>query len=448
MTTDTPVGGPADRRAPRTQVVSPPGDRPHDGSTAVDGPGRPRAGKPPLILLAIGLVLVAVNLRPGVVAVAPLLDTIRADTGMSTTMAGLLTTLPVLCFGLLAPLAPRLGRRFGVNTVLLLMMLLLAAGTALRLLHPMATLLIGTVVVGAAIAVANVLLPGVIKQEFAARAGLMSGVYSMSLFGGAALAAGVTLPVRNAMHLGWRPALAMWGLLALLAMLVWLPHVRRAARPRATATPSSGGDIDSRPVRGLWTHPVAWSVAFYFAAQALVFYSSAAWLPSILTGAGMSSGAAGWMLSFSSLTAIVGALFTPMLAARLLHPGVLVLLSALLTMIAFAGLLVAPAAGVYLWMALMGLGQGAGLSLSVLFIVLRAPDHRHTAQLSSMAQCAGYVLSAIGPFALGALHEMTGGWALPLVVLVVLGVPTVVCGLSSARDRYASREVGPERSAL
>ncbi|MGK5740016.1 CynX/NimT family MFS transporter [Micromonospora sp. URMC 103] len=395
-----------------------------------------------MVLLAVGLVLVAVNLRPGVVAVAPLLDTIRADTGMSTAMAGLLTTLPVLCFGLLAPLAPRLGRRFHVNGVLLLTMLLLAAGTALRLLHPTATLLIGTVVAGAAIAVANVLLPGVIKQEFPARVGLMSGVYSMSLFGGAALAAGLTLPVQNALHLEWRPALAMWGLLALLATLVWLPQVRRSAASRATTTRSSRGGAATRPVRGLWTHPVAWLVAFYFAAQALVFYSSAAWLPSILTGAGMSSGVAGWMLSFSSLTAIVGALFTPMLAARRVHPGVLVLLSALLTMVAFAGLLVAPAAGAYLWMALMGVGQGAGLSLSVLFIVLRAPDSRHAAQLSSMAQCAGYVLSAIGPFALGALHEMTGGWTLPLAVLIVLGVPTVACGIGSARDRYASREVG------
>ncbi|MEV1328605.1 MFS transporter [Micromonospora costi] len=406
---------------------------------------RPRAGRRSIVLLAVGLVLLAVNLRPGVVAVAPLLDTIRADTGMSTAMAGLLTTLPLLCFGLLAPLAPRLGRRFGVNTVLLLTMLLLAAGTALRLLHPTATLLIGTVVAGAAIAIANVLLPGVIKQEFAARVGLMSGVYSMSLFGGAALAAGVTLPVQNAMHLEWRPALAMWGLLALLAMLVWLPQVRRPAPPRATAAASWRDGAGARPVRGLWTHPVAWFVAFYFAAQALVFYSSAAWLPSILTGAGMSSGAAGWMLSFSSLTAVVGALFTPMLAARRLHPGALVLLSALLTMIAFAGLLVAPAAGTYLWMALMGVGQGAGLSLSVLLIVLRAPDSRHAAQLSSMAQCAGYVLSAIGPFALGALHEVTGGWALPLALLIGLGVPTIACGIGSARNRYASREVAVSR---
>ncbi|MEU5567407.1 CynX/NimT family MFS transporter [Micromonospora musae] len=440
MTIDPPAT--AERGAPLAQdgpVAAAPHAQSDVGSAADDhrSTRRRSAG-----LLAIGLVLLAMNLRPGVVAVSPLLDTMRADTGMSTTTAGLLTTLPLLCFGLLAPLAPRLGRRFGVNPVLVVMMVLLAAGTVLRLLHPASALLGGTLVVGAAIAVANVLLPGVIKKEFRSRAAVMSGVYSMSLFIGAALAAGVTLPVQHALHLGWRPALAMWGLLALLAVLVWLPQLpRRAGRGRSDGSGSVGADADGRPVRGLWTHPVAWFVALYFAAQALVFYSAAAWLPTILTGAGLSSDAAGWMLSFSSLTAIVGALFTPVLANRRLHPGVLVLLSALLTMVAFAGLLVMPETDTYLWMALMGVGQGAGLSLSVMFIVLRAPDARHAAQLSSMAQCSGYILAAVGPFALGALHDSTRSWALPLAVLIALGVPTIACGLSSARNRYASREV-------
>ncbi|SIR73921.1 CynX/NimT family MFS transporter [Micromonospora avicenniae] len=431
MSIDPPVA--VEHGAPLTSAA-PPADLPAGRRRPV----RTRSAA----LLAVGLVLLAMNLRPGVVAVSPLLDAMRADTGMSTGMAGLLTTLPLLCFGLLAPFAPRIGRRFGVNPVLLVMMVLLAAGTVLRLLHPTSMLLIGTLVVGAAIAVANVLLPGVIKQEFRSRVALMSGIYTMSLFLGAALAAGVTLPIQNALHFGWRSALAMWGVLAVLAVLVWLPQLRhRTAGERAGMSRSPGGDVSDQVVRGLWTHPVAWFVAFYFAAQSLVFYSAAAWLPTVLTGTGMSSGTAGWMLSFSSLAAIVGALFTPMLAHRWFHPGVLVLLSALLTMVAFAGLLVEPGANTYLWMALLGVGQGAGLSLSVMFIVLRAPDARHAAQLSSMAQCSGYILAAVGPFAIGALHDATGSWVVPLAVLVALGVPTIASGLGSARNRYASREV-------
>ncbi|HKN96155.1 MAG TPA: MFS transporter, partial [Pseudonocardiaceae bacterium] len=175
-----------------------------------DGQSRPPAG----VLLAVGVVVLALNLRASIVAVSPILETIRRDTGMSTAVAGLLTTLPLLCFGLLSPFAPRLGRRFGMETVLLAAMVAICAGTALRLVPATVALLAGTVVIGAGIAVANVLLPGLIKRDFGSRAGLMTGLYSMSLAVGAALAAGVTVPLTRVTHAGWRPTLALWGLLA------------------------------------------------------------------------------------------------------------------------------------------------------------------------------------------------------------------------------------------
>jgi CP family cyanate transporter-like MFS transporter len=395
------------------------------------------------LYMAVGVVLLALNLRPALVAIFPLLDTIRAGTGLSTTAAGLLTTLPLLCFGLLAPLAPRIGRRLGTERALFVTMLVLVAGTALRLLDSTAALLVGTTVIGAAIAVANVLLPGILKREFPSRIALMSGVYSMSLFGGAALAAGITVPLQHAASLGWRPALGFWGLLAVLALIVWVPASLH--RTRAPAAGTAGASLRKagvdEPVRGLWKHPTAWLVTFFFAAQSLVYYSSAAWLPTLLTDAHMPAGTAGWMLSFSSLVAVAGAFGTPILTSRGLRPGALVLMSAGLTMAGFGGLLAAPATATYLWMALLGFGQGAGISLAVLFIVLRSPDSRHTAQLSSMAQSLGYVLAAGGPFALGALHQGTGSWSVPLVILILLGIPTAGVGLGSARKRYASHEV-------
>ncbi|TDD55840.1 MFS transporter [Nonomuraea terrae] len=385
----------------------------------------------------MSVILLAVNLRPALVAVSPLLGAIRADTGMSATTAGLLTTLPVVCFGVLSPFAPRIGNRLGANVALLLAMVVLVAGTAVRLLPSMTALLLGSVVIGLALAVANVLLPSVIKREFPSRAALMSGVYSMSMFGGAALAAGVTVPVQHAADLGWRTALGFWGLLGVLGVLVWLPQVpRRTGAAGAPARPA-----DNRPVRGLWKHPVAWAVAVFFTGTTLIFYASSAWLPTMLTDAGMPSGTAGWMLSFMSLVAIAGAFFTPILTGRNVPSGVLVVLSVLLTMAGFAGVLAAPATATYLWMALLGLGQGAMLSLSVLFFVLRAPDARHTAQLSSMSQCAGYILGSVGPSAVGAVHQWTGDWAVPLVVLIVLGIPMIWSGLGSARKRYASYEI-------
>ncbi|WP_227025012.1 CynX/NimT family MFS transporter [Streptomyces tsukubensis] len=383
--------------------------------------------------LAIGVILLALNLRPALVAVSPMLDAIRTDTGMSATTAGLLTTLPLLCFGLLSPLAPRMGRRFGMEPALLGAMVLVCGGTALRLLPSMVALLGGTVIVGAGIAVANVLLPGVIKRDFPSRVGLMTGLYSMSLFGGAALAAGITVPLGDAIGLSWRPTLALWGVLGLVALAVWLPQTRRHSR--VSAAEASGA---AHPVRGMWRHPVAWLVTAFMGLQSLTYYAATAWLPTIFTDAGMAQGTAGWMLSFSSLLGIAGAFLAPVLAARLGRPGAVAAFGALLIICGFAGMATAPVGGAYLWMAMLGLGQGASISLSMLFIVQRAPDTRHAAQLSSMAQTFGYLLAATGPLALGAVHELTGAWTVPLIVLMVVLVPQGLAGLGAARDRHAA----------
>ncbi|MEK2475058.1 CynX/NimT family MFS transporter [Streptomyces noursei] len=381
--------------------------------------------------LGAGVVLLALNLRPALVAVSPLADTVRADSGMSAAATSLLTALPLLCFGLLAPVAPRLGRRFGTERSLLGTMVLICLGTGLRLLDSVVALFAGTVVIGAGIAVANVLLPGLIKRDFPAKAGLMTGLYSMSLFGGAALAAGVTVPVQQAAGLSWQATLACWGALAVLALVVWLPQVRsRAAATEAAARQAA------HPVRGLWRSPLAWQVTAYMGLQSLSYYAAAAWLPTILKDAGMSAGDAGWMLSFSSLLGIAGSFLAPVIVGRRLRAGTLAALGAVLCAAGFAGIWAAPVGGTYLWMTLLGLGQGAAISLALLFIVQRAPDARRTAQLSSMAQCFGYVLAATGPAVLGAVHDASGTWAVPLAVLLVLLVPQVAAGFGAARPGH------------
>ncbi|MER7152571.1 MFS transporter [Streptomyces lydicus] len=380
-----------------------------------------------------GVVLLALNLRPALVAVSPLAGTIRDASGMSAAATSLLTALPLLCFGLLAPLAPRLGRRFGMERSLLGTMALICLGTALRLLDSVVALFAGTVVIGAGIAVANVLLPGLIKRDFPARTGLMTGLYSMSLFGGAALAAGVTVPVQQATGLSWQATLACWGGLAVLALLFWLPRTGRRTRVARVAAQEA-----AHPVRGLWRDPLAWQVTGYMGLQSLSYYAAAAWLPTMLTDAGMSAGDAGWMLSFSSLLGIAGSFLAPVVVGRRLPAGVLAAFGALLCAAAFTGVLLAPAEGAYLWMVLLGLGQGAAISLALLFIVQRAPDARHTAQLSSTAQCFGYVLAATGPAVLGAVHDASGSWTVPLAVLLALLLPQVAAGWGAARPRHVT----------
>jgi len=386
-----------------------------------------------MIWLALGVILLALNLRPLVVAVSPLVGVIRADTGMSAATAGLLTTLPVLCFGALAPLAPRVGRRLGVELTLLLTMVVITAGAAVRLLPPVATLMAGTVLIGAGIALANVLLPSVIKRDFPTRTGTMTGLYTMTLSGGPAIAAGTTIPLVQATGLSWRVVLALWGLLAVLAIAVWLPQVHRHTRLRAGEVRAA-----AHPVRGLWRSPLAWAVTGYMGLQSLSFYTASAWLPTRLSDAGMSSELGGAMLSLSSLVSIAGALVAPTLAGRRLPAGVLVVAGAALNGTALVGLLFAPATGTYLWFVLFGLGQGAALSLAMLFIVQRSPDTRHAAQLSSMAQCFGYLLASVGPTALGAAHDVSGGWTTPLALLLAVLVPQSLCGIIAARDRQVA----------
>ncbi|WP_052230140.1 MFS transporter [Streptomyces sp. CT34] len=409
-------------------------ERPVDRAAAPPGAPAPAgaAGRRAL-LLGIGVILLALNLRPALVAVSPLAGTIRAESGMSAAATSLLTALPLLCFGLLAPLAPRLGRRFGMERSLLGTMALICLGTGLRLLDSVVALFAGTVVIGAGIAVANVLLPGLIKRDFPAKAGLMTGLYSMSLFGGAALAAGVTVPVQQAAGLSWRATLACWGALAVVALLVWLPQLRSRTRVPAAAAREA-----AHPVRGLWLSPLAWQVTGFMGLQSLSYYAAAAWLPTMLKDAGMGVGDAGWMLSFSSLLGIAGSFLAPVVVGRRLPAGVLAALGAALCAAGFAGVLVAPVGGAYLWMALLGLGQGAAISLALLFIVQRAPDARHTAQLSSMAQCFGYILAATGPAVLGAVHDASGTWTVPLAVLLVLLLPQIATGLGAARPRHVA----------
>ncbi|MFJ8670723.1 CynX/NimT family MFS transporter [Streptomyces sp. NPDC093589] len=407
-----------------------------DGAIAVEAAAAPApfgvTGRRALHL-GIGVVLLALNLRPALVAVSPLAATIRDESGMSAAATSMLTALPLLCFGLLAPIAPRLGRRFGMERSLLGTMALIGAGTALRLLDSVVALFAGTIVIGAGIAVANVLLPGLIKRDFPARSGLMTGLYSMSLFGGAALAAGITVPVQQAAGLNWQTTLACWGSLAIIALVFWLPQTRTRTR-----VPADVARQAAHPVRGLWRDPLAWQVTAFMGLQSLSYYAAAAWLPTMLKDAGMSAGDAGWMLSFSSLLGIAGSFLSPVIVGRRLRAGVLAGIGAVLCAVGFAGMLAAPVGGAYVWMTLLGLGQGAAISLALLFIVQRAPDARHTAQLSSMAQCFGYILAATGPAVLGAVHDASGSWTVPLVVLLVLLIPQIAMGWCAARPRHVA----------
>jgi MFS transporter, CP family, cyanate transporter len=372
-------------------------------------------------------VLAGLNLRIAVASVPPVVDEISDDLDLSSAAAGLLTSAPILCFGLLAPVAPLLARRLGAERVLLLALIPLTAGVLLRAESSVVALFAGTLVAGAAIAVANVVVPSIVKGRFARRAGRLTGLYVAALGAGAALAAGLTVPIQRALGAGWEAGLAVWALPAAAAAVLLGAAVARD-QGRVTARDGPG---DARALLG---DALAWQVTLYFGLQSIVFYIALTWLPSILRDSGFGAGAAGALLALFALAGIPASLVVPIVATRMRDQRAIAAGIAALEAVAVVGLLAAPGAAL-LWVTLFALGQGGAFSLALTLIVFRAPDSSRAAELSGMAQAIGYSLAAFGPLAAGALHDWSGGWDAPLVALLLATVPLLVAGVAAGRAR-------------
>ncbi|QXI37586.1 CynX/NimT family MFS transporter [Pseudomonas xantholysinigenes] len=384
-------------------------------------------------LLLLGLVLVALNLRPALSSMAPVLGQVSEGLGLNASQAGLLTTLPVLCLGLFAPLAPILARRFGSERVILGILLTLALGILVRSALGSAGVFLGSLMAGASIGIIGVLLPGIVKRDFPQHAGTLTGVYTMALCLGAAMAAGATVPLTRHFDDSWAIGLGFWLLPALLAMLVWLPQARQGHGQHKVAY----------RVRGLWRDPLAWQVTLYMGLQSSLAYIVFGWLPSILIGRGLSPTEAGLVLSGSVIVQLVSALSAPWLATRGKDQRLAIVLVMLVTLGGLFGCLYAPLDGLWGWAILLGLGQGGTFALALTLIVLRSKDAHVAANLSSMAQGVGYTLASMGPFAVGLVHDLTGGWAAVGWIFAVLGVGAIFFGLGAGRSLHV--QVSSER---
>jgi CP family cyanate transporter-like MFS transporter len=379
-------------------------------------------------LLGFAVVLTAVNLRPAITSVGPLLAEIRGSLGASATWAGVLTTVPGLCFAGAGLAAPVLARRFGMGRAIAVALTVMTAGLVLRVLGGPLVLLGGTLVATAGIALSNVLIPVVIKDSFPAKVGLMTGIYTAALQGGGALGSAVTPPLDDAFG-GWRPALGSWAVLGVLALLLWLV----AARRRTAAEETGAGPAGSG--RSLLRSPLAWIVTLFFGLQSFLAYIVMGWLPQVLMDAGVSKGEAGLLLGLISLIAVPISLIVPPMAARQGSQSLWIVGLGLIGLAGMVGLLVAPGAYPLLWSVFVGFGMSV-FSLALTVIALRARTGEETARLSGMAQGFGYLLAALGPFLFGLLHQLTGGWTIPFVMVIAVFLVQIFFGALAGRRRF------------
>ncbi|EMI7393922.1 cyanate transporter [Klebsiella oxytoca] len=385
----------------------------------------PSAGRRPLLLIA-GILLIATTLRVAFTGAAPLLDAIRSEYGLTTAQTGLLTTLPLLAFGLVSPLAAGVARRFGIERSLLLAMILICLGIGLRSLPFVSLLFIGTAVIGCGIALGNVLLPGLIKRDFSQHVAKMTGAYSLTMGGAAALGSAMVVPLALA-GLGWRGALLTLIVFPLLALFVWLPQSRR----QATAPLTGSGAIHNR---GIWRSALAWQVTLFLGINSLVYYVIIGWLPAILQSIGYSEAQAGSLHGLLQLATAAPGLAIPLILHRLKDQRGIAVLVAMMCAVSALGLWFLPGQAV-MWTLIFGFGSGATMILGLTFIGLRASSAHQAAALSGMAQAVGYLLAACGPPVMGKIHDASGDWHIPLIAVALISVVMAVFGALAGRDR-------------
>ncbi|MEK3889813.1 CynX/NimT family MFS transporter [Bacillus sp. FSL K6-3431] len=383
------------------------------------------------LLLLVGIVLVGSNLRVPLTSAGALIPLIRDDLGISNALIGTITTLPLLAFALLSPFAPKIANRIGMELTIALSLILLIIGIAIRSLSGSLFLFAGTILIGLAIAFGNVLIPGIVKMNFPLKIGLMTGIYAifMNLFG--ALGSGISVPISSIGNFGWQGALGIWGILTFVSLIIWLPQLRKNNKNEKT-------NVKIEKKNSLWRSPLAWKITIFMGGQSLMFYTLITWLPDILNSNGYNSNTAGWMVSLMQFALIPATFIVPVIAEKMKNQVVLSIVTASLFFIGFAGLLQGSPALVPFWAILLGIAGGSAFSLSMMFFTLRSKDGKEAAELSGMAQSFGYLLAAVGPVLVGALHDMTDSWMAPLLLLILISIVLFIVGIGSGKEGYVT----------
>ena len=376
------------------------------------------------ILAFAGILLVAANLRAAVSALSPILGRVSDDIPLSAVAIGLLGALPPVCFALFGIVTPMLVRRARLEPVLIVALVAILAGHLIRsAAGNVGILLLGSAITFAGLGIGNVLLPPLVKKYFPDRIALVTSLYVTMLSVSAFIPPLVVVPVADAA--GWRVSLGMWAVVSLLAIIPWVSALVHGRR-------NGGGSVveeaRSDVVRSLRRSPLAWALASVFALSSMSAYAMFAWLPVMIEDiAGVDEATAGAMLSVFALMGFPAGLLIPVIASRMKNVALLVYLAVAFFVTGYLGLLLVPQTATVLWVALIGLGPLL-FPLALVLINLRTRTHDGAIALSSFVQSVGYFVGALGPLVFGILHEVTGGWTVPLLTLLVLAMAAGAAG--------------------
>lgn len=385
------------------------------------------AAKSGSAFILIGLLLVAANLRGPFTGVAPILATLENALQLSPTLAGLLTTLPLLAFSLISPLTATISRKVGLERTLCIAMALIVVGVLLRSTGSAYALFIGTAVIGIGIALGNVLMPSLVKRDFPHKVAIITGACALTMGLGAALASATVVPLTT--RLGWQLSLGSAALLPIITLLLWASLWKR--HPSLSVTTSS----EAVAQQSVWRSALAWQVTLFMGINSLLYYMLVAWLPAILTGEGFSPEAAGTVHGVLQLATALPGLFLGPIVARLHDQRIVAGGAAALATIALAGFCLQPSWAM-LWAFCFGTASGSVILLAFIFMALRTHSAHQAASLSGMAQCAGYLLAATGPTLAGLLKDATGSWSAFLYFSLVMSVVMLVFGVLAGRNRH------------
>lgn len=389
-------------------------------------------------LLIIGVILIAANLRAPLTSIGSLITFIRTDLEISHAVAGTITTLPLLAFAILSPFAPKIAHKISMEKTIFISLIILAVGIVLRSLFGPIALFAGTALIGVAIAFGNVLLPGFIKMNFPLKIGIMTGIYGVFMNIFAALGSGLSVPFTTIGQIGWEGSLVIWSIPAFIAIIIWAPQLKKANNP------VEAENVEQEKKSSLLRSPLAWFITLFMGLQSLIFYTLITWLPEILQTIGYSSSSAGWMLFLMQFALIPFTFIIPVISERLKNQSLLGGMTAVFFALGIAGVLIGIKSLIPISVILIGIAGGSAFSLSMMFFSMRTSSAIEASEMSGMAQSIGYLLAAIGPVIFGALHDMTGNWMMPLIMLIGVACVIFIAGIKAGKQKLV-REAIPEK---